>query len=182
MTNRRCALALSSVLLFAASPARSQNESSPAKTFSSAVVDIGIVVRDLEKSATFYRDVLGLTEVKGFSVPAEKTTEFGLTDNQPATVRVFVLEESAKPGTKLKIMSFPEAPGAKQDQQFIHSTLGVSYLTFFVTDMDAAVARLAKAKVKLLGKTPAPLGGPSRITVFRDPDGNFIELIGPSKK
>ena len=183
MTRTLSTLALlSSLFTLAASPAHAEEGAKEAKTFSSAVADIGIVVKDLEKSAKFYTSVLGLTEVKGFSVPAEKTTEFGLTDNQPATVRVFVLDESAKPGTKLKIMSFPDAPGAQQDQKFIHSTLGVSYLTFFVTDMDAAVDRLAKAKVKLLGKTPAPLGGPNRLTVFRDPDGNFIELIGPSKK
>ena len=47
--------------------------------------------------------------------------------------------------------------------------------------MDACFARLKKAGVKLLGKTPASLGGKNKLTVFRDPDGNFIELIGPSK-
>ena len=70
---------------------------------------------------------------------------------------------------------------AQQHQKYIHSTLGVSYLTLFVTDMDAAVARLKKANVRLLGKTPAALGGKTKITVVHDPDGNFIELIGPSK-
>lgn len=152
-----------------------------AKVFSKAVVDIGIVVQDIDKSVKFYTEVLGCKEVKGFSVPAEKTTAFGLTDNQPATIRVFVLgEDEAR--TSLKLMSFPKAPGKKQDQKFIHSTIGFSYLTFFVTDMDAAVERLNKAKVKLLGETPAALGGKTKITVFRDPDGNFIELIGPSEK
>ena len=46
-------------------------------------------------------------------------------------------------------------------------------------DMGDALARLKKHKVKLLGQTPAPLGGKMRLTVFHDPDGNFIELIGP---
>ena len=47
--------------------------------------------------------------------------------------------------------------------------------------MDRAVERLKKAGVKLLGKTPASLGGGNFLTAFHDPDGNFIELIGPSK-
>ncbi|NIP98647.1 MAG: VOC family protein [Akkermansiaceae bacterium] len=146
------------------------------------MVDIGIVVKDLEKSARFYTEVLGLKEVKGFTVPADKTTRFGLADNQPATVRVFVLDETAgQPGTRLKIMSFPKAPGVQPDQEYIHSTLGLSYLTLFVTDMDRAVERLNKARVGLLGETPAPLGGGTFLTVVHDPDGNFIELIGPSK-
>jgi len=50
-----------------------------------------------------------------------------------------------------------------------------------VENMTAALARLKKAKVKLLGETPASLGGDNRITVFHDPDGNFVELIGPVK-
>jgi catechol 2,3-dioxygenase-like lactoylglutathione lyase family enzyme len=175
----RTALALAASLTLTLAPAFSQDDT---KTFSKAVVDIGMVVKDIEVSARFYTEVLGLKEVKGFSVSAEKTTAFGLADNQPATIRVFVLDDTkGEPRTSLKIMSFPDAPGAQQDQKYIHSTLGVSYLTLFVTDMDAAVARLKKANVKLLGKTPAALGGKTKITVVHDPDGNFIELIGPSK-
>ena len=33
-------------------------------------------------------------EVKGFEAPAEKAKAFGLTDNQPAKVRVFVLGDA----------------------------------------------------------------------------------------
>lgn len=150
--------------------------------FSSATADIGIVVKDLEKSAKFYTETLGLTEVKGFSVPAEKAAGLGLTDNQPATIRVFVLNPKAKgPKTKFKLMAFPKAPGKMQDQKFIHSSIGISYLTLFVTDMNKSVEKLKAAKVKLLGKTPTDLGGGNFIAVFHDPDGNYIELIGPKK-
>jgi len=76
-------------------------------------------------------------------------------------------------------MAFPERPGKMPNQKFIHSSIGISYLTLRVKDMTAALARLKKAKVKLLGETPASLGGNNRITVFHDPDGNFVELIGP---
>ena len=149
----------------------------PAK-FASGIVDIGMVAKDLVKTAKFYTEVVGLKEVKGFEASAEKATAFGLTDNQPAKIRVFVLGE-APTSTRLKIMAFPERPGKMPNQKFIHSSIGISYLTLRVEDMTAALARLKKAKVKLLGETPASLGGNSRITVFRDPDGNFVELIGP---
>jgi predicted enzyme related to lactoylglutathione lyase len=149
--------------------------------FSKTVVDLGIVVSDLEESAKFYMDVIGLKEVKGFSVSGERAKSFGLTDNQPVNVRVFVLN-GAKGSTQLKMMSFEKAPGKKADQKFIHSTLGFSYLTLMVSDMNAALNRIKKASVKLLGETPAKLGGKTRLTVIRDPDGNFIELIGPIKE
>jgi catechol 2,3-dioxygenase-like lactoylglutathione lyase family enzyme len=178
-------LALILSLLFIASLAsavRAQDkeaapESSP---FSSPTVDIGIVTADLEKSAKFYTEALGLTEAKGFTATAEKATAFGLTKNLGADIRVFVLGEGDG-ATKLKLMSFPTSPGAKPDQSFIHSTIGISYLTLRVTDMDATLARLKAAKVELLGETPANLSGNLYLTTVRDPDGNFIELIGPMK-
>ena len=176
--------ALTSALLgFGLFPALAQETTEkPAGTFSNPSADIGIVVKDLEKSAKFYTETLGMTEVPGFSVPAEKAAGIGLTDNQPATIRVFVMDPDAKgPKTKFKLMAFPDAPGKMQDQKFIHSSIGVSYLTLYVTDMNTSVARLKEAKVELLGKTPSDLGGGNFITVFRDPDGNFIELIGPKK-
>lgn len=156
-----------------------QLQADPAK-FSKAVVDIGMVAKDIEKTTKFYTEVIGLTEVKGFKASAEKATSFGLTDNQPADIRVFMLGNDPA-STRLKIMSFPKREGATPDQKFIHSTIGISYLTIMVKDMDDALARLKKANVKLLGKTPASLGGNTRITVFHDPDGNFVELIGPVK-
>jgi hypothetical protein len=33
--------------------------------------------------------------------------------------------------------------------------------------------------VKLLGDTPIPLGGTTMFAVVQDPDGTFVELIGP---
>ena len=152
----------------------------PAK-FAKGIVDVGMVAEDLERTVKFYTEVVGLKEVKGFEASAEKATQFGLTDNQPAKVRVLVLGDSPD-SSRLKIMAFPKRPGAKPDQKFIHSTIGISYLTLRVADMDDALARLKKAKVKTLGKTPASLGGKMRITVFHDPDGNFVELIGPVKE
>ncbi len=171
-------LSIAALILLNTSSLPAQDEK---PVFSSATVDLGIVVGDMDASVKFYTEALGVTEVKGFTASAEKATAFGLTDNREAVIRVFVLGEG--PGaTKLKIMSFPDAKPAKPDQKFIHSTLGVSYLTLRVTDMDKAIEKLKKAGVKLMGKTPASLGGDNYLTTVQDPDGNFIELIGPMKK
>ena len=149
--------------------------------FSSESIDIGIVVKDLELSAQFYSEVIGLKEVEGFNVSKEAGKRFGLTDDQPLNIRVFLLGEASN-SAKLKLMSFPNKHGKKSSQKFIHSTLGFSYLTIFVEDMTDLLNRLKKANVKLLGETPASLGDIGYLTVFKDPDGNFFELIGPMKK
>lgn len=147
--------------------------------FSRNTVEIGFVVSDLDKAAKFYTDVVGMTEVKGFTAPAEMATKFGLTDGHAITVRKFALAD-VKDSPALKMMSFPKVDVAKPDQKFIHSTLGWSYLTMFVTDMGDVVARAEKNGVKFLGDTPAKLGD-NYLSVFQDLDGNFIELIGPAK-
>jgi len=152
----------------------------PANSFSKPTIDIGIVARDVEKSAKFYTETIGLKEIEGFSAPAELGKKIGLVDSHPINVRVFVTDE-IEGATRIKLMSFPDAMGKLPDRSYIHSTIGINYLTLFVDDMDQALARLKKAEAKLLGETPVSLGGKTQLVVVRDPDGNFIELIGPTK-
>ncbi len=157
----------------------------PAGEFSTLTMDLGTVVGDLEASAKFYTEAIGFREVPGFDVPAAMGGDAGLTDGKsPVHIRVFTLGEG--PGaTKLKLMQFKSAPGAKPDNAYIHSTLGFRYLTIRVKDQNAAVARLNKAGVKILAKGPylLPEGFPKGVylTCVKDPDGNRVELVGPKQ-
>ena len=152
----------------------------PKAEFARTTIDVGIVVSDVEKAAQFYKNALGFTEVSGFDVSEEMGANSGLTDHQAFHVRVLVPGEEAS-ATRIKIMAFPKAPGKRVDNRFIHSSLGFSYLTVFVSDMTAAVERIRKAGVAQV-KAPYQLGGGnSYLTLVRDPDGNFIELVGPKK-
>jgi predicted lactoylglutathione lyase len=148
--------------------------------FARTTIDLGIVVSDVEKAAQFYKNALGFTEVPGFDVSKEMAGDSGLSDYKAFNVRVLVLgdEESA---TKIKIMEFLEAPGKKVDNKFINSSLGFSYLTIFVSDTTAAVARAKKAGAAPV-KEPYQIGGGNfYLTLVKDPDGNIIELVGPKK-
>lgn len=145
--------------------------------FSRTTIDLGMVVADIEKSVTFYRDVIGFTQVGSFDVASQMAGDTGLTDYKAFSVRVFALG-SEPTATKLKIMSFPNAPGKKVDNQFISSSLGYSYLTVFVADMNAAMQRLRQNSVAPV-KKPYQLGGNNYLALVKDPDGNIIELIGP---
>jgi len=174
-------LAATSLVLTLLAVAPAAHAAEPASGFTKPTVDIGIVARDAEKSAQFYGEVIGLKEIKGFSATAEFGKKIGLVDNHPINVRVFVAEE-VEGATRIKLMSFPAANGKLPDRSHIHSTIGINYLTFFVKDMDPALARLKKAGVKLLGETPVALGGKRQLVAVRDPDGNFVELIGPTKE
>ena len=171
-----CALAVLMVAQFA-SAAEKRGD------FASSTIDLGVVVRDVNASAKFYTEAIGFAEAPGFSVSAEFCADAGLTDRKALDIRVFVLGDGDS-ATKLKLMQVPGASSKKSNNDYIHSHLGYSYLTIYVADADAAQARLKKAGVEPLAKGPVPLpaGFPAGMTlaVVRDPDGNLIELIGPS--
>lgn len=158
-------------------------EKKEAGAFSTEVIDLGICVTDIEKSAAFYK-AIGFTELDGFSVPADFATQAGLTENKPLSIRVFVLGKGEK-ATKIKLMQVAGTTPKKSDNGSIHSQTGFRYLTIMVTDMTSAMEKLKAAKAEVLGKAPHPLpkGLPEGVflTVFKDPDGNLIEFVGPKK-
>ncbi|MEM7384964.1 MAG: VOC family protein [Verrucomicrobiota bacterium] len=167
-----------SLVLFAGSPVTTSAE----EGFATPTIDIGVVVSDLDAAAKFYTEAVGFKEVQGFTVDAEFSTDSGLTRNKKLDIRVFVLGEGAG-ATKLKLMQVPGVESKKADNQFIHSQLGFSYLTVMVKSTDATLARLKKAGVKPIAKGPVTLPSnldPSlSLTIVKDPDGNFVELVGP---
>ena len=153
-------------------------------TFATEVIDLGMVVSDIDKSLKFYKDVIGFEEIEGFKVPAQFALDTGLANKLPLDVRVLVLGKGEK-ATKLKLMQFKTAPGARVDNTFIHSSYGFRYLTIAVKDVNTAVARAEKAGTKPIAKCPVPLpeGFPAGVALanYRDPDGNLVELVGPWK-
>jgi catechol 2,3-dioxygenase-like lactoylglutathione lyase family enzyme len=150
--------------------------------FSRTTIDMGVVVKDIGKAVKFYTEAIGFSETKGFSVPADFAADAGLTYNKPLEIRVLRLGDGEE-ATKLKLMEVPGADSKKSDNEYIHSQLGFRYITIFVTDTNAAMARLKKAGVEPITKAPLPLpkGLPEGVflTVVRDPDGNLVELVGP---
>jgi lactoylglutathione lyase len=150
--------------------------------FSSATIDLGCVVSDIEKSVTFYTKAIGFKEVPGFSVPGDYASKVGLTDGKHLNIKVLKLGEGAG-ATSLKLMQVKGARSKKTDNSFIHSQLGFSYLTIHVKDTTNALERLDKAGVKPIARgsqeLPPSLGSGVFLTIVRDPDGNFVELVGP---
>jgi len=152
--------------------------------FSRTVIDMGVVVSDVDAAVKFYTEAIGFKEVSGFEVPAGFAKNAGLTDKKPLSIRVLQLA-AGEDATKLKLMQLPSVDSKTSDNRFIHSQLGVSYITIFVQDTNRALERLKRSGVKPVAKGPVELPEPLPqgvfLTVVRDPDGNLIELVGPKK-
>lgn len=173
-------LALIATALLAIAPARGSADDST-NEFTKGVIDMGIVVRNADRTAQFLTNAIGFKEIKGFPVSADLGKKIGLIDGHAVDVRVFKLTEGEQ-ATCIKVLSFPRVKAGKPSQKFIHSTLGMRYLTLYVKDMNRALERLKTTHTPLLGETPLDLGSGTYIAVVKDPDGNFIEIIGPMKK
>ena len=147
--------------------------------FSEDFISIGVVVQDLDKSLAFYTDVIGMKETRGFSVNAEMSQKTGLTGGIPFDVKVLKLADSPN-ATEWKLLSFKKG-ATHPEQKFIQDDTGMQYITIFVNDLHPFVERLNSNNVPLLGETPTSLGGGRHFVLVQDPDGVFIELIGPMK-
>lgn len=159
--------------------------SAPAKSdFAKTTIDLGMVVGDLARSVQFYTEAIGFKEIAPFAVAGPLGADVGLTDGRPLSIRVLVLGEG-ETATRLKLMAFPASKIKTNDNQYIHSELGFRYLTIYVADQAAAMARLKKAGVKPLAKgtvpIPADIAPGLTLSVVRDPDGNLVELISPQR-
>ncbi|MEX0676570.1 MAG: VOC family protein [Pirellulales bacterium] len=154
----------------------------PKSEFARATIDLGVVTSDVDRAVKFYTEAIGFKEIEGFTVGADFCADAGLTDHRKLDIRVLVLHDGEN-ATRLKLMEVPGVKIKKADNAFIHSQFGYSYLTIYVADGKGALARLGRAGVKPLAKGPVPLPPDLppglALTVVRDPDGNFIELIGP---
>ena len=158
-------------LLSKAQPAPVESE------FSSATISIGVVVEDLEKSVDFYTKIIGMKKTGGFDVDGEKSKELDLTNGISFDVAVLKLQDTPD-ATQWKLMSFGTKKKGKK-QNYINDDIGMQYTTIFVNHLQPIIDRIEKNDIKILSGKPSSLGNDTFFILVQDPDGTFIELIGP---
>jgi len=167
---------LSFLIILTYSQANSSN-------FPNQTIDLGVVVSDIEKSLHFYKNVIGFQEKEGFKVAGKFPKLVGLTDGANLEIHVLKLGEE-KTATKLKLM---QVNGKKKtrilEQSYIHTVTGFSYLTIFVNDVEQVIKNATKYGYKAHAQSPQilPTGLPQDVCLLmlKDPDGNFVEIVGP---
>jgi catechol 2,3-dioxygenase-like lactoylglutathione lyase family enzyme len=145
--------------------------------FSSKLINIGVVVSDLDRALDFYVNGIGMVKAGGFSLDQDFTKRSGLSGGIPFSITVLKLEDSPE-ATEFKLMSFGKKAAHKKSA-FVQDDLGMQYMTINVKSLKPVIDRLTKQKVKFLGSTPIPLNKDQHFVLVQDPDGTFVELIGP---
>ena len=129
-------------------------------------------VSDLGRSKRFY------TEVLGFEVVAE----FDFDDADTARVMgvpgaKFTGVFMKRDGFRMEIIAFTNPPPQGAVRRRAANEIGHSHLSFYVTDLDVALAELAMQGVPIDTDTRATLVNGIECCVVRDPDGFPIEIV-----
>jgi catechol 2,3-dioxygenase-like lactoylglutathione lyase family enzyme len=120
-----------------------------------ASIDVGLVVSDLPAMRAFYEGTLGM------EVRAERTTGWGEMVELGFGDGVLRLLRPLEPP--------PPSPSG------LTAALGIRYVTFEVADFDEMVDALRSAAAPVEVDV-LPIRD-IRIAMFRDPEGNIIELL-----
>ncbi len=145
--------------------------------FSNPTIFVGSVVTDLHKSVDFYTKIIGMTKTGEFSVDVNKAKELGLSDKYQIDVTVLKLEDGPQ-SNEWKLMSFGTKPGHKKPK-WLHDDTGMQYITINVNHLDPFIERMKKNNIEILSGSPSQLGENRYFILVQDPDGTFIEIIGP---
>ena len=145
--------------------------------FASKLIGLGVVVSDIDRSLDFYVNTIGMVKTGSFKINAEFSKRSGLANGDSTTVTILKLENSPE-ANEWKLMSFGKK-ASHPKQSFIQDDAGVQYITINVKSLKPIIERLKAKNIPLLGSTPTQLNRNSQFALVQDPDGTFIELIGP---
>jgi catechol 2,3-dioxygenase-like lactoylglutathione lyase family enzyme len=145
--------------------------------FTSKTIGVGVVVADIDRSVDFYVNGIGMVKTGNFTINEDFGKRSGLTNGVATNVTILKLENTPD-ATDWKLMSFGKK-ASHPKPKYIQDDTGMQYITINVKALQPIIDRLTKMKVPFLGSTPTPLNEKAHFVFVQDPDGNFIELIGP---
>ena len=134
----------------------------------------GFVVKDLETSVAFYRDVMGLK----YEFTSERTGEFAerVVGFKNAHLKVAFLNMDN--GHHLELVQYFVPPSGQA--KFERNDLGASHLAFFVENMEEYHAAMSNKGLRFIGP-PATLVQDGKVmrkaAYAQDPDGNWLEFV-----
>ena len=138
------------------------------------VMAVGLVVSDIATSEKFYTEVLGMVPAGEFSLDKTWSEEAGAAGGKPFSVKMFKLQ-NRKSATILKLAYFDETAPRPQATG-VDSHAGVNYLTLHYDNIHEVMKRVDKAGIATLGWVKRE---GYQLAFIRDPDGMFIEIVGP---
>lgn len=138
-----------------------------------ALTHIGICVSDIDRSIRFYREALGFKYVSDLEVAGEPSdTLLRLKDVE---LKAVYLERD---GFRIELLYYASPARKPAPRRREMNDLGLTHLSFQVSDFEATLAALRGAGATVLEETIVRIPGGDPLAAFlTDPDGVLIELV-----
>ena len=134
---------------------------------------VGLCVRDLARSLRFFCDGLGFEKAEGFEL--DSTTAEGLDPSLEVPGPARIVSQFVQNDTmKIELLHFIE-PGVGGTPSAARNQLGLTHLSFYVDDLDAATKHLVDCGATVIEETRASPG--IDLLFLADPDGVRVELM-----
>ena len=136
----------------------------------------GITVSNLERSLSFWQNVLGFELSHRAHQMSEMASE--ITGVAGAEIKLAVVK--APGGHKIELLEYLAPPDRKQHVDLRPCDVGWVHVAFTVDNLDAVLQKIAASGWKAAGKPQTLKTGPNagkRVVYVRDPDGTTIEFM-----
>ena len=120
---------------------------------------VTVICRDLERTTTFYRDVLGLALVRET-----------VNDDDPLTRHFYFGDARGSPGTLISFLEYPTLPDGVVGAGSTH------HFAFAVDSSDEQLAWIDYLRGRGVDCTDVFDRGAVRSIYVRDPDGHIVEI------
>jgi glyoxylase I family protein len=136
----------------------------------------GITVSSLDRSLTFWRDILGFE----LSHTAHQTSEIAeeITGVKGAELKLAVVK--APNGHKIELLEYLAPADRRKDASLRPCDVGHVHVALVVENLEPLLQRIAASGWKAAGKPQTLTKGPNagkRVIYVRDPDGTTIEFM-----
>ena len=145
------------------------------------IYHVGLTVSDMERSVSFYRDILGLKYLGEILMEGSETDAMFGRKNSRA--RVAYLNGSDEPGMPpVELIQFTDSDVRTVPSDLFRSS--ISELCFYTDDIDRTYKTLKGKNVECIS-APQDFDfteggfGKSRAFYFKDPDGIILEMMQP---
>jgi catechol 2,3-dioxygenase-like lactoylglutathione lyase family enzyme len=146
---------------------------------------IGLVVLDSIKAKAFYGGLLGEQFPKTESAWLSNDFMDSAVGGHGNVLRIFngTFAEAADRNARMRFEVVEYKNRKKPVAPYSITDIGVNYIGFEVSGIDAFVTRLKKAGVKVVSDGIVTMNGGYRVALVRDPDvGAFVELFERPRK
>ena len=134
---------------------------------------VGLCVRDLDRSLRFFCHGLGFEQAETFEL--DSTAAEGLDRGLEVPGPVRIVSQFVENDTmKIELLHFVE-PGVRGTPSASRNQLGLTHLSFYVDDLEAATRHLVDCGATVIEATRTSPG--IDLLFLADPDGVRVELM-----